>query len=612
MYCPECKQEYEGKFCPECGTKLIERVVKICPNCGVEREGKFCPECGTKLVEQNQASVSISIGDANAINGNVNISNTVNASCNADVLGAMGNESVVIGDGNAISGGLNISNTKNIYYSQKNELEMIQENKERFMALFKKAYEDGELDASEICELEMFRSKNGLDDVSNEYYRQALKLSGKTKIDLLQKAADLCHPAACCCLGECYWQGEGVRKDGIEAIRWWRIAAAFGEATAYYNLGRIYYDGDEVVQDYEAAAEWFAKAAGKNYADSAFRLGLCHYQLKDYEKAVKSFRKAVERNDADAMCHLGCCYDEGVGVEPDYQEALRLWLKAAEKNEPTSCYNLGDIYLNGRPGVEKSSKDAMAWFLKAHELGYESVAEEIKKTDELYWTEHADDYSTKVSSSEHGLVDEQGAEYLFNKLLRIRDKSITSLHVAEGTRIIGDEVFRLCKNLSELIIPEGVVSIGSKAFYGCSSLKSITLPSTLREIGDGAFWSCRNLSELIIPEGVESIGSNAFWSCSLLKSITLPSTLREIGDEAFMFCDKLSELIIPEGVVSIGSEAFKMCNSLKSITLSSTLKEIGNGAFYCSNLEEVVIPRCIESIVKSRVFYSSTKLVYVD
>ena len=566
MYCPECKQEYEGKFCPECGTKLIERVVKICPNCGVEREGKFCPECGTKLVEQNQASVSISIGDANAINGNVNISNTVNASCNADVLGAMGNESVVIGDGNAISGGLNISNIKNIY-SQKNELEMIQENKERFMALFKKAYEDGELDASEICELEMFRSKNGLDDISNEYYRQALKLSGKTKIDLLQKAADLCHPAACCCLGECYWQGEDVRKDGIEAIRWWRIAAAFGEATAYYNLGQIYFCGDEVVQDYEAAAEWFVKAAGKNYKNSAFRLGLCHYHLKDYEKAVKSFRKAVERNDADAMCHLGCCYDEGVGVEPDYQEALRLWLKAAEKNEPTSCYKLGGIYLNGRPGVEKSSKDAMAWFLKAHKLGYKSVAEEIKKADELYWTEHADDYSTKVSSSEHGLVDEQGAEYLFNKLLRIEDRSITSLHVAEGTRIIGDRAFGSCRNLSELIIPEGVVSIGSKAFYACSSLKSITLPSTLKEIDDEAFRSCSNLSELIVPEGV----------------------------------------------VSIGSKAFMGCTSLKSITLPSTLKEIGNGAFDCCfDLKEVVIPRCIESIVKSCDIWSGIKLVYID
>jgi hypothetical protein len=358
-----------------------------------------------------------------------------------------------------------------------------------------------------------------------------------------------------------------VRKDGIEAIRWWRIAAAFGEATAYCNLGQIYFCGDEVVQDYEAAAEWFAKAAGKNYKKSAFLLGLCHYQLKDYEKAVKSFRKAVERNDADAMCHLGCCYDEGVGVEPDYQEALRLWLKAAEMNEPTSCYNLGDIYLNGRPGVEKSSKDAMAWFLKAHKLGYESAAEEIKKVDELYWAEHADDYSTKVSSSEHGLVDEQGAEYLFNKLLRIRDKSITSLHVAEGTRIIGDEAFGFCKNLSELIIPEGVVSIGSEAFWGCSSLKSITLPSTLKEIGDEAFMSCRNLSELIVPDGVESIGSRAFDGCSSLKSIALPSTLKEIGNMVFLGC---------------------------------------------FGLKEVVIPRCIESIVKSCDFYSSTKLVYVD
>jgi hypothetical protein len=32
----------------------------------------------------------------------------------------------------------------------------------------------------------------------------------------------------------------------------------------------------------------------------------------------------------------------------------------------------------------------------------------------------------------------------------------------------------------------------------------------------------------------------------------------------------------------------------------------------CFGLKEVVIPRCIESIVKSCDFYSSKKLVYVD
>ena len=50
--CPNCGSETMGaKFCPNCGTK-IERapVAATCPKCGAETKGaKFCPECGTKL-----------------------------------------------------------------------------------------------------------------------------------------------------------------------------------------------------------------------------------------------------------------------------------------------------------------------------------------------------------------------------------------------------------------------------------------------------------------------------------------------------------------------------------------------------------------------------------
>ena len=49
--CPKCGADAQGaKFCPECGTK-IEPAPTKCPSCGAETKGaKFCPECGTKIV----------------------------------------------------------------------------------------------------------------------------------------------------------------------------------------------------------------------------------------------------------------------------------------------------------------------------------------------------------------------------------------------------------------------------------------------------------------------------------------------------------------------------------------------------------------------------------
>jgi len=64
-------------------------------------------------------------------------------------------------------------------------------------------------------------------------------------------------------LGLMYANGEGVRQDYAEAMKWWKLAAAQGHSGAQYNLGVMYYKGEGVRQDKRMAKEWFGKACDK-------------------------------------------------------------------------------------------------------------------------------------------------------------------------------------------------------------------------------------------------------------------------------------------------------------------------------------------------------------
>ena len=137
--------------------------------------------------------------------------------------------------------------------------------------------------------------------------KSAKKLLGllepiKQRVD--HKAADQGLAEAQHNLGKVHHFGEGVQKDEVEAVRWYRKAADQGFAAAQSNLGAAYYLGEGVPKDYAEAVRWFRKAADQGDSHA-------QYQLADAYHSGKS----VPQNYAEAYFWLDLAAGGNAGME---------------------------------------------------------------------------------------------------------------------------------------------------------------------------------------------------------------------------------------------------------------------------------------------------------
>jgi TPR repeat protein len=230
-------------------------------------------------------------------------------------------------------------------------------------------------------------------------------------------------------LGNCYLVGQGVVKDEVEAVKWYRIAADQNYVLAEDNLGICYAMGLGVAQDDVEALKWWRKAAEQNCGDAQLSLGVC-YDLgrgvtQDYVQAYKWYNLAVaqgdtnaigarrriatlmtpdqiaegqrlsaeftpkketlgsssgfeatrakaETGDAQAQYNLGVCYDQGQGVAQDHTEAVMLYRKAADQGLAEAQNELGLCYISTGEGlgVARGFVEAVKWFREAANQGY--------------------------------------------------------------------------------------------------------------------------------------------------------------------------------------------------------------------------------------------------
>lgn len=80
-------------------------------------------------------------------------------------------------------------------------------------------------------------------------------------LDTLLALAQQGHPVAQFNLGVKYDFGQGVDKDPVQAVRWYRLAAAQGHGGAQFNLGGMYFEGLGVKRDLVRATMWFTLSA---------------------------------------------------------------------------------------------------------------------------------------------------------------------------------------------------------------------------------------------------------------------------------------------------------------------------------------------------------------
>lgn len=176
-------------------------------------------------------------------------------------------------------------------------------------------------------------------------------------------------------------------------------------------------------------------------------------------------------------------------------------------------------------------------------------------------------------------------------LIKLLDKSASSITVPDGTQMVGNYAFADCFQLSSLVLPNSIYRIGSRVITGCQKLKSLTVPQGVVTISEYAF-SGSSLTEISIHDTVEYIGEYAFENCSGLTSLTIPSAIGSGTAGLFYGCSSLKTLTIPSGILFIKPYFFANCSSLTSVTFLGNIYQIEKSAVFrgCSSLSQISFP----------------------
>jgi TPR repeat protein len=183
----------------------------------------------------------------------------------------------------------------------------------------------------------------------------------------LRLERDANDTAAMTLVGELYRQGLGVRQDFAKAADWYRLAAARGNAEAFFALGMMTLEGRGRPRDPKGGLELLDEAAGRGHAAASYNLALLLIgtgEPANLARAVELLRRASEAEIGDAQYALAVQLRQGRGVARDVAAAAASMKRAADNGTVAAEVEYAIMMFNGE-GVAKDEAMAAKLFARA-------------------------------------------------------------------------------------------------------------------------------------------------------------------------------------------------------------------------------------------------------
>ena len=185
-------------------------------------------------------------------------------------------------------------------------------------------------------------------------------------------------------LARCYKMAFGVRRDHLNALKYYKMAAGYGQVEAMREAAILMRSN----KDDAAAVAMFKEAMQNGDIVATYYYGkmLCEGRgvSQNHQKGVEYIRKAAEKDHAVAQYELAEAYTNGIGVNPSADEALLWYRKAALGGIRAAWWQLAECYREGR-GTMVDFEEALECYAKASEVGYHNKLKAMLSGDDPVW-----------------------------------------------------------------------------------------------------------------------------------------------------------------------------------------------------------------------------------